>query len=147
MKQKYEDYHVEDREQINALEEFAPRIREIIGGYRDKRQLTSIAKRLGITSPRLTEMITKDDTGNYRRSITPYYLGKLLDGGVMTVRQVLGDRRLEDLPDRSRLFFERFMLPRKTIQLVATAQDRGIDVEKILQEILYPSIKDTETST
>ena len=51
------------------------------------------------------------------------------------------------LPDRARLFFERFMLPRKTIQLVATAQDRGIDVEKILQEILYPIMKDTDTST
>ena len=147
MRQKYQDYHVEDREQINALEEFAPRIREIIGGYRDKRQLTSIAKRLGITAPRLTEMITKDETGDYRRNITPYYLGKLIDGGVMTVRQILGDRRLEDLPDRARLFFERFMLPRKTIQLVAAAQDRGIDVEKILQEILYPSMKDTDTST
>jgi len=33
------------------------------------------------------------------------------------------------------------MLPRNTIQLVVEAQDRGIDVEKILQEILYPSIK------
>jgi len=65
----------------------------------------------------------------------------------MTVRQILGDRRLEDLPDRSRLYFERFMLSRKTIQLVAVAQDRGIDVEKILQEILYPSMKDTDTST
>ena len=147
MKQKYEDYYVEDREQIKAIEEFAPRIREIIGEYRDSRQLTSIAKRLGITPARLTEMITKDDTGNYRRNITPYYLGKFIDGGVMTVRQILGDRRLEDLPDRSRLFFERFMLPRKTIQLVSVAQDRGIDVEKILQEILYPSIKDTDTST
>ena len=147
MKQKYQDYHVEDGEQINALEEFAPRIREIIGEYRNERKLTSIAKRLGITSPRLTEMITKDDTGNYRRNITPYYLGKFIDGGVMTVRQILGDRRLEDLPDRSRLFFERFMLPRKTIQLVSVAQDRGIDVEKILQEILYPSIKNTDTST
>ncbi|MBW1852347.1 MAG: hypothetical protein JRJ15_13150 [Deltaproteobacteria bacterium] len=55
--------------------------------------------------------------------------------------------RLEDLPDRARLFFERFMLPRKTTQLVATAQDSGIDVERILREIFYPSLKNTETST
>jgi len=58
----------------------------------------------------------------------------------MTVRQILGDFRLEDLPDRSRLFFERFMLPKKTIQLVVAARDRGIDVEKILREILYPNM-------
>ena len=147
MKLKYQNHYVEDNEQIDALDEFAPRIREIIARYRNERQLTSIAKRLGITPARLTEMITKDDNGNYRRNITPYYLGRLLDGGVMTVRQILGDRRLKDLPDRLRLYFERFMLPRKTIQLVVEAQDRGVDVEKILQEILYPSMKNTETST
>jgi hypothetical protein len=147
MKQKYQNYYVEDNEQIDALVEFAPRIREIVGEYRNERKLSSIAKRLGINPARLTEIITRDDTGNFRRNITPYYLGKLLGGGIVTVRQILGDRQLEDLPDRLRLYFERFMLPKKTIQLVVGAQDRGIDVEKILQEILYPSMKNTETST
>ena len=147
MTQKYQNHYVEDREQVDALDEFAPRIRKIIARYRNERKLSSIAKRLGITPARLTEIITRDDTGNFRRNITPYYLGKLLDGGIVTVRQILGDRQLGDLPDRLRLYFERFMLPRKTIQLVVEAQDRGIDVEKILQEILYPSMKNTETST
>jgi len=111
---------MEDREQIDALEAFAPRIREIIAAHRKERQLSVIAKRLDMNSARLTEMITKDSRGNYRRKITPYYLGKLIDGGAMTVRQILEDHRLEDLPDRSRLFFERFMLPRKTINFNLT---------------------------
>jgi hypothetical protein len=123
---------------VDALAEFAPRVREILRDYRKKRQLASIAKRLGFHPARLTEMITRDDAGNYRRKITPYYLGKFLDGEVMTVRQILEDRRLEDLTDRSRLFFERFMLSRRTIQLVTEAQERGLNVDRILEEMLYP---------
>ncbi|MBW2353834.1 MAG: hypothetical protein JRF51_11505 [Deltaproteobacteria bacterium] len=147
MSESIENNHLEDHEQVDALAEFAPCIREILIGYRQKRQLASVARRLGIHPARLTEMTTRDEAGNYKRKITPYYFGKFIDSGLITVREILGDRRLEDLPDRSRLFFERFMLSRKTIQLVIEAQERGIDVEKILQEILYPSMKHTETLT
>ena len=94
MVRKDQNHYVEDGKQINALEEFAPRIREIIVEHRNERQLSAIAKRLSINPARLTEMITKDDRGNYRRKITPYYLGRLIDGGMMSVRQILGDHRL-----------------------------------------------------
>ena len=130
--------HIEDDDHINALEEFAPQIRKILIEYRVKRKLASIAKHLGFHPARLTEMITKDGNGSYKRSITPYYLTKFLDAGIMDVWQVLGDRQLEDLPERARLFFERMVLSRKTIRLVVDAQRRGIDVDSILKEILYP---------
>ena len=42
------------------------------------------------------------------------------------------------LHERSRLFFERMILPRKTVQLVIEAKRRGIDLDRILQEMLYP---------
>jgi len=144
MSQDFENHHLEDQEQVDALAEFAPRIRKILIGYRKKRKLASIARLVGIHPARLTEMTTTDDAGNYKRKITPYYFGKFIDSGFITAREVLGDRRLEDLPDRSRLFFERFMLPRRTIQLVVEAQERGLNVDRILEEILYPSMKHTE---
>jgi len=55
MAKKNESAYIEDQAQIDALEEFAPRIREILRSYRDKRQLSSIAKQLGFHQSRLTE--------------------------------------------------------------------------------------------
>ena len=130
--------YVEDDNQVDALEEFAPKVREILREYRAKRKLSYIAKKLGIHPARLTEMITKDGNGEYKRTITPYYLAKFIDGGVMNAHQILNGRRLKDLPERARLFFERMILSRETIDLVAEAQGRGINVNRILREILYP---------
>jgi len=36
------------------------------------------------------------------------------------------------------MFFERMMLSHETIELVVEAQRRGINVSRILREILYP---------
>jgi hypothetical protein len=106
--------------------------------YRDKRQFTSIAQRIGIHSARLTEMISQNSDGIYKRKVTPYYLAKFLDAGIMDVSDILQGRTLDDLSDRARLFFERMILPRKTLQLVIETKRRGIDLEKILEAILYP---------
>ena len=46
MAKKDDSSHIEDHAQIDALEEFAPKIREILREYRVKRQLSSIAKHL-----------------------------------------------------------------------------------------------------
>ncbi len=56
----------------------------------------------------------------------------------MSVEQILDSLRLEDVPERAHSFFERLILSRKTIQLVIEAQRRGIDVDKLLETILYP---------
>jgi hypothetical protein len=140
MRQKIINYYVEAENQDDALEQFAPRVREILRKYRAKRQLSKIANRLGFHGARLTEMITKDGNGDYKRRITPYYLAKFIDGGVINVHQILNGRKLEDLPDRARIFFERMSLSRETIRLVVEAKTRGIDVDRLLETILYPEI-------
>ena len=132
--------YIEDQEQIDALEEFAPKVRELLRGYRKKRKLGSIATRLGFHAARMAEMLNKDGNGDYKRRISPYYLAKFIDGGVMSVEEILDGRRLEDIPERTRMFFERMILSRKTINLVVEAQRRGIDVDKLLETILYPEI-------
>ena len=138
MKNHNNNKYVEDQHQIDALEEFAPRIREILRQYKKKRQLSTIAGMLGFHPSRLTEMITKNSNGHYKKRITPYYLAKFIDGGIMDAHQILQRRSLDELPERSRLFFERMILPGKTIQLVIEAKRRGIDLDRILQEMLYP---------
>jgi len=89
--------YTEVGEQFDALEEFAPKVREILRGYRKKRQLSAIAARLGFHAARMAEMINKNGDGNYKRRISPYYLAKFIDGGIMTVEEILG--RLGDALD------------------------------------------------
>ena len=138
MLQNIINHSVEDDSPADVYEEFAPKVRAILKDYRTKRKLSYIAKKLGIHPARLTEMITKDGNGEHKRRITFYYLAKFIDNGVITVEQILEGRKLGDLPERTRLFFERMILSRGTIELVVEAQTRGIDVDKILKEILYP---------
>jgi hypothetical protein len=138
MAKKDDPTYIEDRSQIDALGEFAPRIREILREYRAKRQLSKIAKRLGFHQSRLTEMITKNGKGEYKKRITPYYLARFIDSGIMDAREILAGRNIDDLPDRARIFFKRMILPPKTLELVIEAQGRGIDLDRILQEMLYP---------
>ena len=128
----------QDDDRADALKEFAPRVREILMDYRRKRQFRKISERMGFHSSRLTEMITKNSHGNYKRKVTSYYLAKFLDAGIMDVPDILQGRNLDDLSDRARLFFERMILPRKTLQLVIETKRRGIDLEKILEAILHP---------
>lgn len=139
MEHKNDKNAFEDVEQFDALSQFAPKVRDILREYRKQRQLSSIAKQLGFHPARLTEMLTKNGDGQYKRKISPYYLAKFIDSGIMDTRQILGDQKLEDLPDRLRLFFERMLLSRETIRLVLEAQQKGINVDRILKEILNPS--------
>lgn len=133
---------IEDQAQVDALAEFAPKVRKILRDYRDKRQLATIAKQLGFHQSRLTEMITKNGQGEYKTRITPYYLARFITSNIMSVNQVLGSRKLEDLPVRARLFFERMVVPQSTLRLVIEAQKRGINVDRILQLMLNPEEDD-----
>ena len=81
--------YMEDNGQLDALGEFAPRVREILRDYRDKRQLKVVAEKAGVNATRLTEMINTDKQGNHNRTITPYYLAKFIDSGIMSVEEIL----------------------------------------------------------
>jgi hypothetical protein len=126
----------------DAIEEFAPEVRNILREIRKKRKLSAVARKLGFHHARLTEMITKNGDGDYKRKITPFYLAKFIDGGVMTVQQVLGNKRLEDLPLHERIFFERMIVSKNTLRLVVEAQRRGIDIDRLLETILYTKGKE-----
>jgi len=85
---------------------------------------------------RLTKMITRNGNGEYKPKITPYYLAKFIENDVISVPEILHGKKLGDLPERPRMFFERMMIPKKTLQGVIEARARGIDVDRLLEEIL-----------
>ncbi|MFC1534745.1 hypothetical protein ACFL7M_15435 [Thermodesulfobacteriota bacterium] len=119
-----------------SMGEFGPAVRKILMDYREKRMLAKIARDIGIQPVRLTEMITQDESGKWKRKVTPYYITKLVDGGYMTVAQVLQGRRLEDLPDGQKTFFQRLLIPKKTLTLIMKAKERGVDVDGLIQAAL-----------
>ena len=77
MVKKDDSAYIEDKTQIDALEEFSPKIREILREYSANRQLSSIAKKLSFHQSRLTEMITKNENGEYKKRITPLLFHRL----------------------------------------------------------------------
>jgi len=73
-----------------------------------------------------------------QKRITPYYLARFIDSGIMDARQILAGRNIDDLPDRARIFFKRMILPPKTLELAIETQRRGIDLDRILHELNSP---------
>ena len=128
-----------DDESAKCYRDFEPQVRKILRRYRKKRQLSALAATVGINQTRLAEMINKNSKGQYKRRITPYYLSKFLDKGIITVEELLEGRSIEDFPDRVGIFFERHILSRKTIRLIVEAQKRGFDIDSLLQLILFPN--------
>ena len=93
-------------EKEESLEEFGPNIRKVLMDYREKRMLAKVARDIKIQPGRLTEMITQDENGEWKRKITPYYVVKLIDGGYMTVEQILLGRKLGELAETNVALFE-----------------------------------------
>lgn len=54
----------------------------------------------------------------------------------MTIEQLLGGKKLEDLSPEERRFIERFMLKDATMDRIAAVRDRGLDLDNILDSIL-----------
>ena len=113
-------------------------IRETLMGYREQRMLAKIARDISIQPVRLTEMITTDEKGEWKRKITPYYVVRLVDAGYISVDQLLQGKKLEDYNMSEGLlrFFHRLIIPKQTLALIATGMEKGIDVEGILREKL-----------
>ena len=105
MAKKYNSAYIENQSQIEALEGFDPKIREMLREYRTKRQLSSIGKQLGFHQSRITEMIARNEHGEYKKRIIPYCLARFIDSGIMDARRILAGWDIDDLPDRARFFF------------------------------------------
>ncbi len=63
---------------------------------------------------------------------------RFIESEYMSVGQILNGRKLEDLPRRPRMFFERMVVPQNTLRMVIEAQRRGINIDRILQVLLNP---------
>lgn len=126
------DAYIAVRPQVDDLDEFAPQIREIVR-HRPKVGFPPVPPDRN-DQPKRARRLQKAHH-------VPYYLARFIAGGFMEVRRILDGRNVEALSERARIFFKRMILPPKTLELVIEAQRRGIDLDRILKEMLYPNPK------
>jgi len=50
-------------------------------------------------------MVTKNENGEYKKRIIPYYLARFIDGGIVNVSKILQSGKLDELLNQSSLLF------------------------------------------
>lgn len=84
----------------------------------------------GMKSSRLTELHSES------RPLTPYYLGKLIQGEVVTIEQILQGKKISELPKEDQLLFRKLSMDDRFVELFGEYQDKGkLEKLKKLMEI------------
>jgi transcriptional regulator with XRE-family HTH domain len=120
--------------------ELLPVVQSALLRYRRERRLSELARNIGFSKNRLTELM------HGKRKLTPYYLLKLIEAGVMTPAQLFGEPETEDLPPSKRILARRLLIDPvildvldEEIQLLlkeTAEQNRVDDLKTILKTIL-----------
>jgi hypothetical protein len=124
----------EDGVGIEFSKQFASRVRKILRRYRDKLQISTSARQPGFAPSHLTEMITKDGNGDYKRKIPLYCLAKFFDSGIVDPKQILGGANSKNHWIASKFSLkenphsQRHHVPKGIMHLVLEVQERGIDM-------------------
>lgn len=107
----------------------------ILRGYAERRQLSDLAKTLGIEHrSRLTEL------KNGNRKLTFFWLNIFIKGGLMTVDNILKGRSLSELNEVEQDTVLRLDPAIDTLMLIYKAKREGIDINTLLRTV----IKDKE---
>ena len=105
-------------------------VRGKLENLKEERLLAATARRIGVSPNRLTEIKDAD------RPLTAYYLARMILGDMMTLDELLQGRKLNDLPKKERIFFQRLQLDDEEICLIAAAKDQGTDTKSLLRSIV-----------
>jgi hypothetical protein len=79
---------------------------------------------------RLTELHTE------KRELTPYYLGKLVKGGIVNLEQILEGRNFDDLPKEEQRLLQKIFMDDELVDAIARAQKRGVNLLQYIKQIL-----------
>lgn len=106
-------------------------IRPILQRYAADRQLSELAKKLGIEHrSRLTEL------KNGNRDLTFFWLNIFFKGGIMTADNILKGRKLSELNEIELDTVLRLDPEKEELLLIYRAKRQGIDVKSLLKSIL-----------
>ena len=118
-----------DRETVILRKYKEPVIKEL-ERLRDARLLrqTCMEKLNNMAPARLTEIITGE------RELTYYYLGRLIQGGVVDLNKILAGRKLESLPKEDRLLLTKLTLTDEFVMKAARDFDLWLEPAQTLCE-------------
>lgn len=113
--------------------------------YKRKRRLSRLARELGFSKNRLSEILYG------KRKLTLYYILKFLEAKIMTANRLFGSLQIKDLPDHRRIMAKRFLLDPQVVDaldgelqaLIRDAVDSGRveDCKAVLKSFLHAEKK------
>lgn len=126
-----------DKETI-ILRKYKKPVIQILKDLRERRLLRETCRDAlgGMNPARLTELIKGD------REVTSYYLSKFLQGGIVSVKQLLQGKKLEDLPEADRVLIEKLSLDDSIVKSISEIRSMGVDVDHHLKVFLH-SLKES----
>lgn len=95
--------------------------------------LADLAKRLEIVFGMRHAKNRLSELRSGKRTLSFYFLQLMIDGGVMTVKQIMRGRSMEELNDTEREIILRLTADREILQLLYEAQQEGFDVKTLLK--------------
>ena len=122
----------EPEKETKVLAKYAEPVRRKIQELADQRLLADVCKKQlgGLNKARLSEI------GTGSRPLTLYYLSKLINGGIMSLDQVLQGRKIVDLPPEDQEVMNRLELPQEDVNLLAKLRAKGIPYRNVLKALV-----------
>lgn len=98
----------------------------------DNRQLSKVCRENlgGMKTERLTEIHTG------ARELTPYYLGKLVQGGLVSLPNILQGKRLEDLPEEDQVVLKKIFQTDEEANAVWRLKAKGINIVALASQLI-----------
>ncbi len=120
-----------------VIQVFKPAVIEALEQLKTERRSAVVCeKQLGGLDPSRMSEIRKG-----RRELSYYYFAWFARGGIFTVKQLMGGKRLEDFTPEQREILKSLELEPRIAAKVQTAISQGIDVETIIDALLQQASK------
>ena len=119
-------------EETKIIGKYKKPVLDILRQICENRQASTVCREKlgGMKSSRITELHTET------RQLTSYYLGKLIQGEVVTIEQILQGKKISELPKDDQALFRKLSMDDQFVELYGRYQDKGkLDKLKKLMEI------------
>lgn len=119
-----------DRETLILRKCKAPVLQILRNLAYEKRLAGLCRERFNMAPARLTELHTE------RRELTPYYLAKLVSGGIVKIETILQGKKLEELPREDQLVLKKIFMEDEEIEIYWKAKEKGVNVKAYLKQLI-----------
>lgn len=106
---------------------FAHQIIAHLQAMAERKELSEASRIMGIQVSRLSEM------AKGKRTISTYYLGKMLEKGIISMDHILQGKKIEDLSEEEQMLLYKLRISNDLVRLLMKAENDNKDVVQILK--------------